>query len=153
LSSSGPYAEVKEIARAFGLGEVEIFVSPALGAVCLPASSFPPQIVIGQPLLSSSEDAVRRFLFTRALKIVRAKACALSRSAPIDLLPLVNAFLLLFAPDWQPAQADNAKMRDMHARLSKAKPERLESDVGLLALDVIGSLGNRTSTLHTVVNG
>jgi hypothetical protein len=153
LSSSGPYAETKDLARAFGLAEVEVFVSPALGAVCVPASSYPPQIVIGQPLLSSSEDAVRRFLLTRALKIVRAKACALSRSAPIDLLPLVNAFLLLFAPDWQPTQADNAKLRDMHARLSRAKPARLDPEIGALTLEVIGSLGNRTSTLHTVVNG
>jgi hypothetical protein len=153
LSSTGAFAETKDLARAFGLGEVEIFVSPALGAVCLPASSFPPQIVLGQPLLASSEDAVRRFLLTRALKIVRAKACALSRSAPIDLAPLVYAFLLLFAPDWQPSNVDANKLRDMHGRLLRAKPERLEPDIGLLALEVIGALGNRTSTLHTIVNG
>ncbi|HEY3592347.1 MAG TPA: hypothetical protein VGL13_00675, partial [Polyangiaceae bacterium] len=91
LSSSGAFAETKELARAFGLAEVEILVSPALGAVCIPASAYPPQIVIGQPLLSMGEDAVRRFLLTRALKIIRAKACALSRSAPIELLPLVYA--------------------------------------------------------------
>jgi hypothetical protein len=87
------------------------------------------------------------------LKAVQARASALSRSAPIDLLPLVSAYLLLFAPDWQPTAVDPGKLRDVHARLLKAKPKRVDDEVGMLALEVIGALGNRASTLHTVVNG
>ncbi|HKQ71192.1 MAG TPA: hypothetical protein VJT73_17725, partial [Polyangiaceae bacterium] len=45
------------------------------------------------------------------------------------------------------------KLRDVHARLSKARPPRVDDEAGMLALEVIGTLGNRASTLHTVVNG
>jgi len=145
--------EIRELGAAFGLHGLEVFVSQQLGSVCMPVGSHPPQIVIGQPLLSSNDDDVRRFLVTRALKIVQARASALARSAPIDLLPLVSGYLLLFAPDWQPTAVDPGKLREVHARLAKAKPARLDDDVGVLALEVIGSLGNRASTLHTVVNG
>jgi hypothetical protein len=144
--------EVRELGNAFGLPGLEVFVSPTLGAVCMPVGSHPPQIVIGQSLLTSNDDGVRRFLVRRALKAVQARASALSRSAPIELLPLISAYLLLFAPDWQPSAVDPGKLRDVHARLLKAKPKRLDDDVGMLALEVIGSIGNRASTLHTVVN-
>ncbi len=103
--------------------------------------------------MTGTDEGVRRFLVRRALKAVQARASALSRSAPIDLLPLVSAFLLLFAPDWQPNAVDPGKLRDVHARLSKVKPKKLDDDVGMLALEVIGAIGNRASTLHTVVNG
>jgi tetratricopeptide (TPR) repeat protein len=145
--------DIRELGASFGLPSLEVFVSPALGAVCMPVGSHPPQIVVGQALMTSGDDEVRRFLVRRALKAVQARASALSRSAPIDLLPLISAYLLLFAPDWQPTAVDPGKLRDVHARLLKAKPKRLDDDIGMLALEVIGSLGNRASTLHTVVNG
>jgi hypothetical protein len=133
---------------------VEVFVSPALGGVCIPASSHPARLVLGAPLMASdAPDSVRRFLATRALKIVQARASALARSAPIDLLPLVSAYLLLFAPSWQPAAVDAAKLADMHTRLLRAGPIAPDPAAADLALEVIASLGNRTSTLHTIVNG
>jgi hypothetical protein len=144
--------EIAELAAAYGLHGLEVFVSPTLGSVCIPIGSVPPQIAIGQPLLATPDDAVRRFLICRALKAVQARASAIARSAPIDLAPLISGYLLLFAPDWQPAAVDPGKLRDMHARLSRAKPKNLDHDVAVLALEVVGTLGNRASTLHTVVN-
>ena len=118
----------------------------------MPVASSPPQIAIGQPLLATSDDEVRRFLICRALKAVQARASTIARSAPIDLAPLISGYLLLFAPDWQPAAVDPGKLRDMHTRLARVKPKKLDDDVAVLALEVIGTLGNRASTLHTVVN-
>jgi lipopolysaccharide biosynthesis regulator YciM len=145
-------SEIAELAAAYGLHGLEVFVSPTLGSVCMPVGSSPPQIAIGQPLLTTSDDEVRKFLICRALKAVQARASTIARSAPIDLAPLISGYLLLFAPDWQPAAVDPGKLRDVHARLSRAKPQRLDDDVAVLALEVIGTLGNRASTLHTVVN-
>jgi hypothetical protein len=145
-------SEIAELAASYDLHGLEVFVSPTLGSVCIPIGSVPPQIVIGQPLIATPDDAVRRFLICRALKAVQARASAIARSAPIDLAPLISGYLLLFAPDWQPAAVDPGKLRDMHARLSRAKPKKLDDDVAMLALEVIGTLGNRASTLHTVVN-
>jgi cellulose synthase operon protein C len=144
--------QIAELAAAYGLSGLEVFVSPTLGSVCMPVGSVPPQIALGQPLLATNDDEVRKFLICRALKAVQARASAIARSAPIDLAPLISGYLLLFAPDWQPAAVDPGKLRDMHARLSRSKPKRLDDDVAVLALEVIGTLGNRASTLHTVVN-
>jgi len=144
--------EIAELAAAYGLHGLEVFVSPTLGSVCMPVASTPPQIAIGQPLLQTPDDEVRKFLICRALKAVQARASTIARSAPIDLAPLISGYLLLFAPDWQPAAVDPGKLRDMHARLSRVKPKKLDDDVAVLALEVIGTLGNRASTLHTVVN-
>jgi hypothetical protein len=144
--------EIADIASAYGMLNLEVFVSSTLGSVCLPIGSSPPQIAIGQPLLMTPDEEVRRFLVRRALKAVQGHASAIARSAPIDLAPLISAYLLLFAPDWQPAAVDPGKLRDMHARLSRIKPKKLDDDVAVLALEVIGTLGNRASTLHTVVN-
>jgi hypothetical protein len=144
--------EIAELAAAYGLHGLEVFVSPTLGSVCMPVGSTPPQIAIGQPLLATNDDEVRKFLICRALKAVQARASTIARSAPIDLAPLISGYLLLFAPDWQPAAVDPGKLRDMHARLSRSKPKKLDDDVAVLALEVIGTLGNRASTLHTVVN-
>jgi len=145
-------SQIADLAAAYGLHGLEVFVSPTLGSVCMPVASTPPQIVIGQPLVSSTDDEVRKFLICRALKAVQARASTIARSAPIDLAPLISGYLLLFAPDWQPAAVDPGKLRDMHARLSRVKPKQLDNDVAVLALEVIGTLGNRASTLHTVVN-
>jgi hypothetical protein len=41
----------------------------------------------------------------------------------------------------------------MLARLTKVKPQRMDDDVGLLALEVIGTLGNRASTLGAIAYG
>jgi cellulose synthase operon protein C len=144
--------EIAEIAAAYGLHGLDVFVSPTLGSVCMPVGSSPPQIVIGQPLVATSDDEVRKFLICRALKAVQARASTIARSAPIDLAPLVSGYLLLFAPDWQPTAVDPGKLRDMHTRLARVKPKNLHDDVAVLALEVIGTLGNRASTLHTVVN-
>ena len=144
--------EIAELAAAYGLHGLEVFVSPTLGSVCMPVASTPPQIAIGQPLLATNDDEVRKFLICRALKAVHARASTIARSAPIDLAPLISGYLLLFAPNWQPAAVDPGKLRDVHARLSRVKPKQLDDDVAVLALEVIGTLGNRASTLHTVVN-
>lgn len=145
-------SEIRQLAAGCGIN-VEAFVSPALGHVCVPASSFPPQIVLGAPLVASTDDAVRRFLVLRALKVVAARAAGFSRTAPIDLWPLAAAYLKTFAPDWQPQGVDAGKLGEMHARIARAVPRRMDDDVGVLALEVIGTLGNKASTLGTVVNG
>jgi cellulose synthase operon protein C len=152
-ATTGISAELRDLAESFGLTGLEAFVSPTLGAVCMPVGSYPPQIVVGASLLASTDEAVRKFLIMRALKVVQIRASAIARSSPIDLMPLVSAYLRMFAPDWQPPAVDMTKVDDMLARLNKVKPQRLDDDVGSLALEVIGTLGNRASTLGTVAYG
>ena len=76
---------VMQLAAGFGIRGLELYSSPTLGSQCLAASSTPPRIVLGQNLLTTSDDAARYFLVFRALKLVQAGATTLARLAPIEL--------------------------------------------------------------------
>jgi tetratricopeptide (TPR) repeat protein len=144
---------IRTLANAYGLPGIQVHVSAALGAVCVPATAHPPTIVLGQALVASSSEEVRAFLVHRALKIIQANAAAFSRTAPIDLWPLLAAYLKAFSTSWTPPGIDPAKLTDFYGRISRALPKGIDPQVGLLAAEVIGSIGNRASTLNTVVNG
>jgi tetratricopeptide (TPR) repeat protein len=143
---------VRRIASAYGLTDVSIHVSSVLGAVCIPASAHPPTLVIGQPLLTSPREDVRSFLFHRALKVIQTNSSAFSRTAPIDLWPLLAAYLKLFSPSWSPQGIEAARLNEAYGRLSRALGQPADPQLGLLAADIIGTIGNRASTLNTAIN-
>jgi hypothetical protein len=96
---------------------------------------------------------VRTFLLHRALKVIQANAAAISRTAPIDQWPLLAAYLKAFNATWVPQGVDQGKLNEFSAKVAKAKPASMDAQVSLLAAEVIGSIGNRASTLNTVING
>ncbi len=144
---------VREIAAAYGIFAVHVQVSGVLGAVCLAASAHPPTLVLGQALVTSTRADVRDFLVHRAMKVLQANAAVLSRTAPIDLWPLVAAYLRTLVPTFAPQGVDAAKLGDWQSKLTKALPGSIDPQLATLASDVIGTIGNRASTLNTVVNG
>jgi tetratricopeptide (TPR) repeat protein len=143
---------VQQLATGFGLHSIEIYISPALGPVCMPVSSAPPRLALGSSLLDHPDHAARDYLILRALKILQGRAATLSRTAPIDLWPLVAAFLGVFAPDWHPQGVDAKRVADAQSKIRSAIVRRLDDDVPVLALEVIGSIGSRASQLGTAVN-
>jgi hypothetical protein len=144
---------IRTLGSTYGLHGLQAYVSNALGAVCVPASTNPPVLVLGQALVASPREDVRAFLIHRALKILQTHGSALSRTAPIDLWPLVAAYLKAFNPSWTPQGVDPAKLTEFYGRVSRVVPKPLDPQVPLLAADVIGNIGNRASTLNTVING
>jgi hypothetical protein len=151
VSSAAFASYVQQVAAAFGIRELEIFASPTLGPVCMPVSSVPPQIVFGQALLDSEDDASRYFLLIRSLKILQGSAAALSRTAPVELWPVLSGFLNLFAPTWIPQGVDAKKLAEVQKRISAVMRTNLDDDVPMLALEVIGAIGNRASLLGTAL--
>ncbi|MGK4007450.1 hypothetical protein WMF31_32815 [Sorangium sp. So ce1036] len=151
------HADVTDLARgvgaAYGLPGLQVYMTAALGPVCVPASSSPPKIVLGQALVTSPRDDVRLFLIHRAVKILQTNGAAFSRTAPIDLWPLLAAYLKAFSPSWTPQGADATRLRDYQGRIERAMTGGVDPQLGVLAADVIGSIGNRASTLNTAVNG
>lgn len=145
--------EIKSLARGYGIGDIKVFQSPNLGNVCIPASSHPATIVLGQPLVASENAAVRTFLIHRALKVIQTNASAFSRTAPIDLWPLLAAYLKALSPGFAPQGVDPAKLTDSSNKIAKAMPASLDPQVKTLAADVIANIGNRASTLNTAING
>ncbi len=145
--------EVRAVAGAYGLAQIQVLVSGVLGPVVVPARSFPPPVIIGQVLASQPPTQERLFVLHRAMKVLQANAPVLARTAPIDLWPLVAAYLKVFSPPFSPQGVDAGRFSDCYGRLSRALPQGLGPDVGVLAADVIGSIGNRASTLNAAVNG
>lgn len=145
--------EIKSLARAYGIGDIKIYQSAALGAVCVPASSHPATLVIGQALVTSDNAAVRTFLIHRALKVIQTNASAFARTAPIDLWPLLAAYLKALNSAFSPQGVDPAKLTEASAKIAKAMTGAVDAQVRTLAADVIGSIGNRASTLNTAING
>lgn len=151
--ASQPFvAFVQNVAQSFGIRGLEVLVSPALGPVCMPVSTNPPVLVFGQVLLDHADDAARFFLLMRCLKILQGRASALSRTPPIELPAVTSAFLSLFANNWTPQGVDARKLAEAQAKLQQAMRGRLDDDVPVLALEVIGSVGNRLSQLGTAVH-
>ncbi len=142
---------IRQLAAAFGINSLDVFVSTTIGHACMPVSSNPPQLVFGKPLLDSEDEAARYFLLVRALKILQAHASTLLRTSPIDLWPMTAAYLSVFAPNWQAQGVDAKKMAEARQRIQAAMPRNLDADVPVLALEVIGSIGNRASQLATAV--
>jgi cellulose synthase operon protein C len=146
IAPDAPVARlVMRAAVAVGLGNVQLLSSPKLGAVCIPISSEPPTIVIGETLVA--DERIGAFLALRALKLVRAKAAALGRTVPGELGVLVSAWLKGFNPTWQPQGINPAALSTALGRIQAALPRGAASDVGVLALEVAGSIGTRQATL------
>lgn len=150
----GEVAEhIRSIAAAYGFRDLHIQVSGVLGAVCIPASAHPPTIVIGQPLLASPREDVKSFLIHRALKILQTNSGAFSRTAPIDLWPLLAAYLKAFSPSWTPQGVEPARLNEAYGKITKVLGSAQDPQLAVLAADVIGTIGNRASTLNTAING
>lgn len=145
--------EIRQIAAAYGILALHVQVSGVLGSVCVAASAHPPTLVLGQALVTSPRADVREFLVHRAMKVLQANAAVLSRTAPIDLWPLVAAYLRTLVPSFSPPGVDAAKLGDWQSKLAKVAPPPGDAQTSLLATDVIGTIGNRASMLNTIVNG
>lgn len=142
---------IQQLAQGMGIPGIQIFVSPQLGQTCVPASSNPPTLVLGDSLLTTTNVAARAFLVARALKLIQAHASAVMRTPPKDLPVLIAAWLQLFNPSWSPQGLNPAALTDVSRRLQAALPKRLDPDVGLMALEVAGSVGNQAVTLGPLV--
>jgi hypothetical protein len=96
--------------------------------------------------------AAREFLIHRAMKVLQAGTAALSRTAPIDLWPLLAAFLRLHVASFTPQGADMAKVNDYHARMARRAPRAFEPAIVRCAQEVAEGIGNRASSLNHVAN-
>jgi tetratricopeptide (TPR) repeat protein len=146
IAQDGPVARlVARVAAAAGMNGVQLLSSPKLGAVCIPVGSAPPTLVMGESLVA--DERIGGFLALRALKLVRVKASALGRTIPGELGVLVSAWLKCFNPTWQAQGINPAALNAAIGRMQASVPRNLPPDVGVLALEVAGSIGTRQATL------
>jgi hypothetical protein len=137
----------QSIAAGMGIQGLQMYVSPDLGSSVLAAGSTPPTIVVGEALLAPSSVLARTFLLVRALKLVQAHAAALPRVPAKDLPALIAAWLQAFNPTWQPQGIPAPQLAEIGRRLSQVMARRVDPDVGLIALEVAGSIGTQAAAL------
>jgi tetratricopeptide (TPR) repeat protein len=133
------------VAASIGLGGLHVLISPRVGSHCIAVGSNPPTLLVGEALAAG--DPTSTFLILRALHLVRAKACALGRTAPADIAVLVAAWLKCFNPGWQPQGIHAAALAAACGRVQVALPRQLDPDVGSLALEISAALGTQAPAL------
>jgi cellulose synthase operon protein C len=146
-SNASAQRMIQALAAAAGLPPPTVYVSAPLGRACVPASSEPPILVVGEALLSAQDDLARGFMIVRAVKLIAAHASALVRTPSADLGVLISAWLQAFNPNWTPQGVNPAALAAAFKKVAPAFPKKLSPDLGMLALEVAGSLGLRASTL------
>jgi hypothetical protein len=149
---AGPEARaIQEIAASLagglGLPPPKIYVSKTIARTCLPASSDPPTLVIGESLLSASNDMAVAFIVMRAMKLVAVRASALVRTSSSDLAVLVPAWLQAVVPAWAPQGLNPSALAAAARKVAQSKAPPMNDDLISLGLEVASQLGNRASTL------
>jgi hypothetical protein len=113
----------------------------------LPASSDPPALVVGESLLSATNEMAVAFIVMRAMKLVAARASALVRTSSSDLAVLVPAWLQAVVPAWSPQGLNPSALAAAAKKVAQSKPPPMNNDLISLGLEVASQLGNRASTL------
>ncbi|HEY2515088.1 MAG TPA: tetratricopeptide repeat protein, partial [Polyangiaceae bacterium] len=140
-------SRIASIASSMGLPPVQVLVSPQLGRTCIPSSSAPPSVVVGEPLVAAIVEPAAAFVVTRALKLLQAHASALVRTPPAELAILVSAWLQTLSPSWTPQGIAPAALADAKRRVSTGLPRQLDPEVATIALEVAGTLAPHLTTL------
>ena len=146
-SAAALHQTILHLGHQMGIGPVQALVAAKLDRKCLAASSSPPTIVLGENLLSVSNEPARTFLLIRALKLVQVRASAIARTPPSDMAVLMAAWLQAFNPQWRPDGVNAAAIAEASRRLKAGLPRQLAPDVGVIALDVAGSVGTQGAAL------
>jgi len=149
---AGPEARlVHDLATSFaaglGMATPKIYVSKTVGRTCLPAASDPPSLVIGELLLSSTNERAVAFIVMRAMKLIAARASALVRTTSTDLAALVPAWMQVIVPSWAPQGVNPTALAAAARKFAQGAPPPKDDDIATLTLDVASQLGTRASTL------
>jgi len=109
--------------------------------LCLPVSSDPLTILVGEPLLEECGEAEQLFLFARSAKIAHEGLCPVVRARFQDLGFTVNALIRHFDPSFEPKGVNLEKLDEMARRIGKLVPRRVHEALGPSVYEMGGSLG------------
>jgi hypothetical protein len=145
-------ATVGSIATVVGLGAMQIFVSPTVGRVAIPLSSYPATLLVGESLGEVGSERARAFVVMRAMKMIISRSSALLRAQPDDVAVLVAALFTAFNPSFVPQGVDAKRVQDLARRLTAALPRNLDPTVGVIALEAAGLLGEQGGALSNAAH-
>ncbi|MBI2898321.1 MAG: hypothetical protein HYY06_32525 [Deltaproteobacteria bacterium] len=141
LSSKGhPIRETAhQMARWFGLGDIDIYISPrdVGAAVVLPGS--PPALVLGRDLFGATDDGERAFLLARALKLVQAHLAVPLLVDPAELGLMLAAVVKQFDTSFAPPGIDAPALDERAQKLTKLIPRKIRDPLMPFALECAGA--------------
>jgi hypothetical protein len=149
---AGPEAAaIEDLAASFasaaGLPRPKIYVSKTVGSTCLPATSDPPTLVVGEALLEVSSEAALAFLVLRAMKLIATRSSALIRTISTELAVLIPAWLQSFAPEWAPQGVNPTALAAATKKIVAVTTHAVTDEFASVGLEVASQLGTRASTL------
>ncbi len=147
LRSGIVFDRVAQVSEALRIAPPQLFVSPSLGARCLPVTTNPARLLVGAKL-ETLPGRERDYLLLRGFKLIELGVGALARSRDEDRWPMLAALLQLFAPNWQPPSVDSRKTAQAKAAIEQGLARvGYDDDVPMLALEAIGSIGGQEGSL------
>ncbi len=133
---------IAELSQQMGMGGLQIAMSPRLGRVCLPCTSNPPTLLIGEPLLRATSELARTFLVVRSLKLIYMRASALVRTPSQELSVLIGAWVKAFNPNWVAPGLNANLVAEAGRRLAPGLPRQADPQLGVIALEAAAGLSN-----------
>ena len=130
-----------EIARWFGIGDVELYVTAAAPRVCVPVFSNPCTILLGQELLQITDDLEKTFVLARALKIAKAQLSIVVRAQPSEVITLIGGLVHSYDPHHMPAGVDPSHVEEAARRVTRNLPRRGAEELGPMVFEMAGRPG------------
>ncbi|MEM7434155.1 MAG: tetratricopeptide repeat protein [Myxococcota bacterium] len=131
------HAEASQVANALGLSEPKLRVASGSSTVCMPISSQPLTIAIGEQLAEATSERERSFLFARALKVASLHLAPALRAQPADL----DAALLALLGNQEASRAERPpppRVDDVRRTLVRSVPRRSRNELEGLVLELRG---------------
>ncbi|MCA9608151.1 MAG: hypothetical protein KC619_21225 [Myxococcales bacterium] len=130
-----------EVARWFGIPDVELYVTAAAPRVCVPVYSNPCTILFGTELLSMTDDREKMFVVARALKIAKAQLSIVVRAQPSEVVALLGGLVHSYDPHHMPPGVDPAHVEEAARRVTKNVQRRGRDELGPLVFEMAGRPG------------
>ncbi len=135
LGTSNPALKQKidAVAHGFGLPDADVVISRAMALLCLPVGAKPFQIVVGEGVVATQDDVVRRFALARAMKITAAHCASLIRVPPADLKIYLDALVHHLHPEHPAPAIDAERLDEITKRFQRFIPRKEEAELRALA--------------------
>ncbi|MBX3273311.1 MAG: hypothetical protein KF729_23815 [Sandaracinaceae bacterium] len=130
-----------EVARWFGIGDVELYVTAAAPRVCVPVFSNPCTILLGAELLAITDEREKLFVLARALKIAKSQLSIAVRAQPLEVVTLVGGLVHSFDQHHMPAGVDPAHVAEAARRVVRNLVRRGPDELGPLVFEMAGRPG------------
>ncbi|MEM9187659.1 MAG: hypothetical protein AAGF12_00685 [Myxococcota bacterium] len=138
-SRQNPFREaIAHVAPWFGLSDIQIIVTPEAPRVCVPVSG-EPTVLIGSEILQRADEAQRRFLLVRAVKIARSRMSVAVSRQPGPLALALAGLARFYDSNFAPPDFNPRDLDEMARRVGRAVHRRVRDELMPLVIEMVGA--------------